>query len=139
MVNEVINSVASPNIQASAARVTPKTPAPQEVKVVKEAEASVPTRQTNAADGTELPVKPATAEDKGTPEDLASLMKRMQDYVENYDRDLHFSLDEESGRTIIKVIDPETEELVRQIPQEEVLEVARALENNGGLMPEAKA
>jgi flagellar protein FlaG len=39
-------------------------------------------------------------------------------------RDLHFEIDDDSGVTVIKVIDPATEEVVRQIPSEEA--VARA-------------
>ena len=137
MVNEVINSVASASTQASAA-FTPKAPSPQDVKVVKEASAPTPNRQATAANGAALPVRDSNAEDSSTPEDLASVMERMQEHVESYDRNLRFSLDEELGRTVIKVIDSETDELVRQIPQEEVLEVARALEKNGGFLPDAE-
>lgn len=40
-------------------------------------------------------------------------------------RSLSFSVDEASGRSIIKVVDQKTEQLIRQIPTEEVLRVAQ--------------
>lgn len=40
-------------------------------------------------------------------------------------RSLSFMMDEASGRSIIKVIDRSTEQLIRQIPSEELLKVAQ--------------
>ncbi|MCS4309449.1 flagellar protein FlaG [Rheinheimera pacifica] len=40
-------------------------------------------------------------------------------------RSLNFSIDEASGRSVIKVIDYETDELIKQIPSEELLKVAQ--------------
>ncbi len=40
-------------------------------------------------------------------------------------RALNFSIDEESGRSVIKVFDFKTDELIKQIPSEELLRVAQ--------------
>lgn len=40
-------------------------------------------------------------------------------------RSLSFSIDDVSGRSVIKVIDFETDELIKQIPSEELLKVAQ--------------
>jgi len=40
---------------------------------------------------------------------------------------LSFNLDEESGQTIIRVVDSESGELIRQIPSEEALAIAHQL------------
>lgn len=40
-------------------------------------------------------------------------------------RSLSFSIDDASGRSVIKVIDFETDELIKQIPSEELLKVAQ--------------
>ena len=45
-------------------------------------------------------------------------------------RELHFSVDENSGRTVIKVIDSATQELVRQIPPEQLLSLRHNFEND---------
>ncbi len=42
-------------------------------------------------------------------------------------QNLKFSIDEDSGKTVIKVMDATTDEIVRQIPTEEVIDIARAL------------
>ena len=41
---------------------------------------------------------------------------------------LEFAIDEDSGQTIIKVLDPETKEVIRQLPSQEVLALAASLE-----------
>lgn len=59
---------------------------------------------------------------------------QMQDYMQNMERSLNFQLDEESGITVIKVYDSETEELIRQIPNEEVVSLAQKLNEEEPLM-----
>lgn len=49
-------------------------------------------------------------------------------------RGLEFSIDAESRRTVVKVVDQQTKELIRQIPTEEALEIAQALEQSQGLL-----
>jgi len=66
--------------------------------------------------------------------DMQEAVHKMQDYMQSIDRDLHFSVDKESGLTVIKVIDPSSGDVVRQIPSEEVLKVVRSLEHGGGLL-----
>lgn len=57
--------------------------------------------------------------------DVSHAVKNLHDYVQTMNRELHISVDEESGRTVIRVIDPDSKELIRQIPQEEILALAR--------------
>lgn len=45
-----------------------------------------------------------------------------------------FSLDEESGKPIIKVIDMETQTVLRQIPNEEALAMSRNMDRLQGLV-----
>lgn len=67
-------------------------------------------------------------------------VKAINDYVQNIKRSLNFSVDEESGRTIIKVIDSETGEEIRQIPPESVLSIAKHIEQSlKGLLLKADA
>ena len=61
--------------------------------------------------------------------DLDDAVSQINSYVQNVQRDLSFSVDEGSGRTIIKVIDSESGKLVRQIPSEEVLALATYLQD----------
>jgi flagellar protein FlaG len=47
---------------------------------------------------------------------------------------MEFSLDSESGRVVVKIIDSATQEVVRQIPMEEILALAKALDKFQGLL-----
>lgn len=48
--------------------------------------------------------------------------------MQSLTRGLEFSVDEESERVVVKVIDPATKELIRQIPSDETLAIARSLD-----------
>ncbi|ODT84324.1 MAG: hypothetical protein ABS69_03680 [Nitrosomonadales bacterium SCN 54-20] len=52
---------------------------------------------------------------------------------------LEFSVDDETNRIIVKVVDNETRELVKQIPMEEMLALAKAMNQLQGLLLRIKA
>ena len=70
---------------------------------------------------------------KGLPEKAADIVKineavnRINDVVRSVQRDLSFNLDEDSGKTVIRVVNSESGELIRQIPSEQVLAIANHL------------
>lgn len=47
---------------------------------------------------------------------------------------LEFSIDNDSKRTVVKVVDQTTKEVLRQIPTVEVLEIAKSLDSTKGLL-----
>ena len=63
-----------------------------------------------------------------TSEEVRVAVEKLNTQVQNLQRDLSFSVDESSGRTVVRVLDSETKEVVRQIPSEEVLKLAQQLE-----------
>lgn len=54
---------------------------------------------------------------------------KINDYVKTVSRDLQFSFDEELplGRAVIRVLDTETKEVIREIPSEEVVAIAQRI------------
>lgn len=60
-------------------------------------------------------------------EQVKEAVSKLNDYVQSTERTLDFQLDEESGRTVIKVFDKESSELIRQIPDELALTLAQKL------------
>lgn len=91
---------------------------------------------------------PATMQAELTPkaEDLQSAVLRLNEAVQSMQRNLEFTVDESTGRTVVKVIDKETSEVIRQIPSEEAMRLAQYMherrEEYGsglGLMQEIKA
>jgi len=53
--------------------------------------------------------------------------------------DIEFSIDSDSNRTIVKVVNPQTQELIRQIPTKEALAISKSLERIQGLLIHHKA
>ena len=52
---------------------------------------------------------------------------------------LQFSIDEDIGVTVVKVIDTESKKVIRQIPSEEVIDIAKALDKLQGLLVKQQA
>lgn len=63
-------------------------------------------------------------------ESLSSAVTQMNEFIQSTQRDLRFNIDRETGETIVKVIDRQTEEVIRQIPDELFLKLARHLMEN---------
>jgi flagellar protein FlaG len=51
---------------------------------------------------------------------------------------LQFSIDDSTGKTIVRVSDAQTGEMIRQIPSEELLEIARSLDKMQGMLLQQK-
>lgn len=66
--------------------------------------------------------------------EIEKAVKDVQDFVTGMNQNIQFSIDKESGKTIIKVIDRQTEQILRQIPSEEMLQIAKALGKLDGLL-----
>jgi len=60
-------------------------------------------------------------------DELGNAVEDINQFVNSQGRTLNFSVDEESGKPVVKVIDFETKEVIRQIPSEEVLTMAKAI------------
>ncbi|SFG57021.1 flagellar protein FlaG [Duganella sp. CF458] len=80
--------------------------------------------------------KQATPSKKDVEEAVAKLNKSVQDRAQG----LEFSIDDDSQRTIVKVIDQSTKEVLRQIPTPEALQIAKAIDaRKGGLLVDHQA
>lgn len=71
----------------------------------------------------------------GNIERTEQAVAKLNEILKDRERDLEFSVDEDTGRTILKVIHAESGEVIRQIPPEELLNVARVfIEGTGSLI-----
>ncbi|MDX3904132.1 MAG: flagellar protein FlaG [Pigmentiphaga sp.] len=73
-------------------------------------------------------------------------LEQLQAAVDNFNqfiplaaRNLTFSIDEDSGTVVVKVIDGDTQDVIRQIPSEEALALSRSLDQLKGLLLDGKA
>jgi flagellar protein FlaG len=78
-------------------------------------------------DGKEMP--PENREVK----EIDEAVNEVNSHFQASHREIQFAVDDDSGRTVIKVMDMDTKEMIRQIPSEEVLKFARMLEEGADL------
>ena len=71
--------------------------------------------------------KPQAAEVRT--ERVEQAVARLNDYVQSLQRDLRFSIDNDLGRAVVSVIDRQSQEVIRQIPNETALRLARNLKD----------
>ncbi len=63
-------------------------------------------------------------------EELDQAVSQLNDFVQNVQRDLQFEVDNDMGQTIVKVVDQQTQEVIRQIPDEVALRLAEKLQQD---------
>lgn len=81
-------------------------------------------------------VEPTQSPQAVKPTDRATLeaaTQSVREFVEPINSNLEFSVDHDSGEMVVKVIDRATKEVIRQMPSEEMLAVAKALHSIKGL------
>ena len=75
-------------------------------------------------------------------ESLTKKVDKMNEYVQSIQRDLKFSVDDDSGEVVVKVFNTSTDELVRQFPSEEALALAEhmkeSVDSKSGLLLKVK-
>lgn len=112
---------------------------PEVYKPAKSGAASSVTRQGGEVSGNKLPpqaekIADTTLRDNATestiskPEfrdNVREAVAKMNEYVQSTQRDLQFSYDDELGETIVKVLDSQTQEVIRQIPDEIFVSLAQ--------------
>ena len=65
-------------------------------------------------------------------EQLKLVAQKLQDFVGEMNKGLEFSVDKDSGRDVIKVIDKNSGDLIKQYPTEEVLDLVAKLSEATG-------
>lgn len=93
-------------------------------------------RQVLPGNGQNVP--PAKESNQSDQQQLGKVASEMNHYVQNLKRDLHFSVDAESGETIIKVVDSENQRLIRTIPSDEFLSMSQRFTQSVGMLLNAK-
>ncbi|NEV60296.1 flagellar protein FlaG [Thiorhodococcus minor] len=75
----------------------------------------------------------AESEEAGL-EQVTQAVDRINEMMQKGRNTLKFELDDDAGRMVVRVLDAETEELIRQIPSEETLKFAEYVEGLVGLI-----
>jgi flagellar protein FlaG len=84
--------------------------------------------------------KRATKDEKEvmTTPQLEKVAEKLQEFIGKMNRGLEFSVDEDSGRDVIKVIDKHSGVVIKQYPSEEVLSLVAKLSEATGNFVDSK-
>jgi flagellar protein FlaG len=121
--------------------VASEPPAAHDVKEV----AKTPPVKTdkNVSRESVTPKEPEQVKAKGTPttEQVVKAATEIKVHLRSLDTDLKFEVDVNDNEVVVKVLDPETDELIRQIPSEEIIairEKVSRLEKQVGVLHDIK-
>ena len=115
-----ITNVASPQV----ASTVPKQVAVVEPKAV----ATVTEEAVSRVQPTEVDT---TDSREDTQEDIRQAAEVLREAVSRYSPSLAIDVDEELNKTIVTVLDADTNEIIRQIPSQDLIDVARAIKRYG--------
>lgn len=89
--------------------------------------------------GAEIKTEQAEKAKQAPPaEEVEVAVEEMNAFVQSMQRNLSFSIDEQLGQAIISVKDGETDEVIRQIPSEELVVLRKKMDDVVGILFEAK-
>jgi flagellar protein FlaG len=66
--------------------------------------------------------------------DIQNAVANINRYLRDMDRSAQFRIDEATGKTVVQVVDSATKEIIRQMPSEEALAIARAMSRSSGML-----
>jgi len=72
-------------------------------------------------------------------EQVKEAARKINEQLNALRQGLEFSVDEATGSTVVRVVDGETGQTIRQIPSEEVLAISRSLERLQGVLLKQEA
>ena len=130
-----IQSIASPGLLTATS--TAVSGAASQASLRQQPSASALDTATIASTPDINPRPQAAAPDQG--QQVEAAIKAVKEFIQPMASNLAFEMDEDSGRTIIRITEASSGELIRQIPSEEMLEIAKALDRLQGLLVKQKA
>ena len=89
--------------------------------------------------GKSKPGAAAEGENATSREQIEEAVASIQDFVQSVRRSINFSVEETSGRVVVKVTDAGSGDVIRQIPSEEALQLAENLSEVRSLLFKAEA
>ena len=98
---------------------------------------SVPEQTATATDQESAVAAAQTQQDVGKPVDArtaADTIEKINDYLQIQGHNLKFKVDKDTGRMVVQIIDSATDEVLRQIPPQELLDIAKRLGDVEGLL-----
>ena len=81
-----------------------------------------------ATQAAQTPAAPASAEA------VKQAARQINDFLRSSASDVEFSVDDESSHVVVRVVDSQTKQVIRQMPSEEMLAISHSLDQMTGLL-----
>jgi len=81
-----------------------------------------------------LPKSDVKASSQDLKEAAETAMKDIQHFISSQERSVRITKDDSTGHMVVKLVDPNTGEVIRTLPSEELLRLARTFEMLGNKM-----
>lgn len=125
-----LGALAAAAAAGSTRPVTPKAqPAPAPAPPRAQASAPAPV--------VEVP-EPPTPDLAAAQKAIEGAVEQIRQYLKDTPVGFEYSRDGATGRMLLRIVDRDTQELIRQVPSEEILAIARALDRFKGLLTPQK-
>lgn len=85
------------------------------------------------------PDHPVETRAQADPDQIRQALDEVREAISPVAQNLLFSIDDDTGHTVVKIVDSSTDEVIKQIPSEEFLAIAKALDRLQGLLIKQKA
>lgn len=129
-----IQSLGSPSLAATGTPVAASAP---------RAEAASASRDVQATDAPAVaalnPGQAVAPTQPASQSQVEDAVKSIRDFVKPINSNVEFSIDRDTGKTVVKIVDGATKEVLRQMPSEEALAIAKTLDGIKGLLIAQKA
>lgn len=125
-----INSATLGNLPRTPASETPAVDVRQQAKVAQHSDSTTVQTEQSVAQTQKAEASRAQVEEAA---------KAVNDFLKPINNALEFQLDDDTGKTVVRVIDTATKDVIRQFPSEEMLSIAKAIDKMKGLLIHQKA
>jgi flagellar protein FlaG len=96
-------------------------------------------RQATAAPGPAEVGKAAGEQGEPDPKEVSQRVDELNAAMKQHASSILFSIDEDSGRTIVKVVDTDTDTVLRQYPSKELLAISKQIDKFQGMFIKTQA
>ncbi len=128
-----VESMNASNVAASVQTVTSQQTATQQTSSAHASSAQAAS-QTNSVNTQATQSESVQDSQKMSAEEVQNVLDKMNEFMGKGQHNLNFSIDKDTDDMVVKVMDTETNEVIRQFPSEQTLKLAKHIDGMLGLI-----
>ncbi|OGP15018.1 MAG: hypothetical protein A2052_04915 [Deltaproteobacteria bacterium GWA2_54_12] len=97
-------------------------------------EAELPAKTSLKVSGEAEAAEDKSLKSAARPGEVEAIASEVQIYLKRLNTELRFEVDSDSKEVVVKIVDPENDEVIRQIPSEELLAIRKRMQDLVGVL-----